>query len=708
MPRDRLFIAIAFGLSVSAAQASEPQTLERGQSIDVALEHELAPRRGDTTNWITTATLTHDGSELKVVVEAKDPEPDRIVADRAVRDRGTGDLIELLVDPRGDGVRAFSFSINAEGAVNDRISSSRGDASPEWNGEWTGEAERTADGYRATFRIPMSTLGVAPDDAGRVKAAFAIQRAVGRGRYEVVGWPRVDLLAPCVECQYRRIDLEAVEAPKAAWRFIPYAAWTQARRYAVPSGAELARQDATDVGIDVRYTPGEDTNVLATLNPDFSQVELDSLQIAVNRRFALSFPERRPFFTENAGRFTSALGLLYTRTLVDPDWGVQGVHRTGDTQWAAMAVEDAVTSLIVPGLDGSRIVSLPTQSRNLALRSATSVAEGLRLGTLATWRDADGYANRVAAVDARFERGPHVLQLDAAASRTTNPLALQASFGRDARETGHAWSLTHDMTLERYASYTTLTERTEGFRADLGRINRVDVQDVSHVSLYRVDRDPEAHRLTAITGSASVVAQQQIGGGLLTSSTSAGFSLEWRSGHALDVSTRRGREVVEGLSLKTSDTSMSLTVPVTDRIGLLTNLQSGKGVDFSTGEGGRLTGGGFGVSASYAIFRASLSTNAERLVIAGNERYRALIGTARLTITPSTRHQVTAILTASDSREGGFPSSRAVAGQLSYRYQPSAFTALNVGVSSNGLDSEFTRGLQKTRTFAFAKVSYQF
>jgi len=48
-----------------------------------------------------------------------------------------------------------------------------------------------------------------------------------------------------------------------------------------------------------------------TLNPDFSQVESDDPQLTVNQRFAVFFPEKRPFFIENAGVLAAPINLFF-------------------------------------------------------------------------------------------------------------------------------------------------------------------------------------------------------------------------------------------------------------------------------------------------------------------------------------------------------------------------------------------------------------
>jgi hypothetical protein len=69
----------------------------------------------------------------------------------------------------------------------------------------------------------------------------------------------------------------------------------------------------------VKYTPNADNAIDFTINPDFSQVESDTAQISANERFALFFPEKRPFFLEGADLFQTPIQAVYTRTITAPD-----------------------------------------------------------------------------------------------------------------------------------------------------------------------------------------------------------------------------------------------------------------------------------------------------------------------------------------------------------------------------------------------------
>src|SRR5439155_23194837 len=69
------------------------------------------------------------------------------------------------------------------------------------------------------------------------------------------------------------------------------------------------------VGLDLKWTPDADNAIDLTVKPDFSQVESDTAQISANERFALFFPEKRPFFLEGADLFQTPIQAVHRRRL---------------------------------------------------------------------------------------------------------------------------------------------------------------------------------------------------------------------------------------------------------------------------------------------------------------------------------------------------------------------------------------------------------
>ena len=78
----------------------------------------------------------------------------------------------------------------------------------------------------------------------------------------------------------------------------------------------------------------------ATVNPDFSQVESDAGQVTVNQRFALFYPEKRPFFLEGIELFNTPNQLVYTRQIVDPIGGGKFTGKIGSLSVAHLTALD--------------------------------------------------------------------------------------------------------------------------------------------------------------------------------------------------------------------------------------------------------------------------------------------------------------------------------------------------------------------------------
>ena len=113
-----------------------------------------------------------------------------------------------------------------------------------------------------------------------------------------------------------------------------------------------------ELGATVRWGFTPNLTLSAALNPDFSQVEADALQLSVNRPFAIFFPELRPFFMEGADFFATTFDAVYTRMMREPAWGLKLTGKEGDHTVGAYVVEDDVTNLIIPGSESSDFTSL--------------------------------------------------------------------------------------------------------------------------------------------------------------------------------------------------------------------------------------------------------------------------------------------------------------------------------------------------------------
>src|SRR6267154_2754190 len=145
------------------------------------------------------------------------------------------------------------------------------------------------------------------------------------------------------------------------------------------------------LGANVRWGITQNLSMTGTVNPDFSQVEADVGQVTVNERFAVFFPEKRPFFLEGLEQFDTPNALIYTRRISAP---VGGVKLTGKVGGTGVAYIGAIDDNNLSATGDHPIVNLLRLRRDLGTSSTVGLAYTDRI---------DGNAsNRVLGVDARI------------------------------------------------------------------------------------------------------------------------------------------------------------------------------------------------------------------------------------------------------------------------------------------------------------------
>jgi hypothetical protein len=164
-----------------------------------------------------------------------------------------------------------------------------------WDGAWDVRTAVFDQGWTAEFAIPFRTVRYEPGENREWGLNF--QRTIRR-RKEVAFWAplpiQFNLLRVSLAGSLTGLSLPAQRNLK----LIPYALGETRRRSAATAGATFFG----DVGLDAKYSVTPSLTLDATVNTDFAQVEVDEQQVNLDR-FNLFFPEKRPFFLENAGLF---------------------------------------------------------------------------------------------------------------------------------------------------------------------------------------------------------------------------------------------------------------------------------------------------------------------------------------------------------------------------------------------------------------------
>ncbi|HEV2851565.1 MAG TPA: DUF5916 domain-containing protein [Thermoanaerobaculia bacterium] len=315
----------------------------------------------------TVAWITHDDDYLYAAFEFSDPEPGKIRAPYSDRDDvpGSTDYGGIILDTRNDGKTGFMFLVNPSNIQYDAVNSdaSGEDSAPDFY--WDSAARVGPQGWTLEIRIPFSSLRY---ESGDVQDwGVLLYRNYPRDfRYQMFS-SRLPRGSNCFICHQKKLTGLAGLPSGNHLVLAPYGA---GRRDSFPENGRLGNRltDETndwDLGLDAKWTPDADNAIDLTINPDFSQVESDVAQITANERFALSVPEKRPFFLEGADLLASPLALVYTRSITSPRWGARATGELGgNTLYTVLVGDDQGGGLaILPGPQASSFALQDYSSR---------------------------------------------------------------------------------------------------------------------------------------------------------------------------------------------------------------------------------------------------------------------------------------------------------------------------------------------------------
>jgi hypothetical protein len=437
-----------------------------------------APPRARTVVWVT-----YDDRHLYVALRCEDPDPSRIRAPFVERDEivGTDDNVAVFLDTRGDGMTAVELRVNPRGQQGDAIyndASQNEDFSPDY---FYDTAARVTDfGWAAEIRIPFSSLRYSREDAQQWR--MLIWRNYPRDyRYFIQSRP-IPRGSDCLICHAQPlVGLSGLPA-SGGLVLAPYASGQAVETAAAPGEPHGDADRDGDVGIDVKWQPRAGNAIDVAINPDFSQVEADVAQLAVNNRFALFYPEKRPFFMEGVELFDTPIQAVYTRTITSPRWGGRATGRLGSSSYAVLAADDrGGGSVILPGPAGSGLAPQDFGSFAGIARFRRDLGASYA-GALLTDREVDGGGyNRVFGPDAlwRVSRADRVsAQLLWSETETPNRPDLAAEWdGR--RLSGHGLIASWTHVERRPFWFARYRDFADGFRADTGFVPRVGYREAT-------------------------------------------------------------------------------------------------------------------------------------------------------------------------------------------------------------------------------------
>jgi hypothetical protein len=433
----------------------------------------LQRRPGDLTpsSERTEAYLAYDDEHLYVAFVCRAADPSSIRARMSRRESVfSDDVVGLILDTFNDKQRAYMFFATPLGIQADGITTEGQGDDMSFDTVWRSKGQLTDFGYVVTMAVPFKSLRF-PASSGPQSWGIALMRMMP-AHDEQVFWPGITNRISGFASQFAEAKgLENV-SPGRNLQVIPYGTFTGARfldRHTSAFDSETVGRG----GVDVKVVLRDAVTLDLTANPDFSQVESDEPQVTVNQRFEVFFPEKRPFFLENAGFFGTPLNLFFSRRLRDPQVGARVTGKVGGWAVGALAMDDRAPGHAVSKSDplfGDRSFSAVVRARREFGESS--------VGTLVSSRDFGPSFNRVASVDTRLRlTSAWFFDGQAVVSRT------KALTGEDLSDTAYSAAISK---AGRRLTYQLNYQDVGGdFRVPLGFVPRTDIRQATSFATYR-------------------------------------------------------------------------------------------------------------------------------------------------------------------------------------------------------------------------------
>ncbi len=249
-------------------------------------------------NFATSQTevrMTFDDNYMYFGIVCHDPTPGKYLVESLRRDWNwiVTENVTISIDPFNDKTNGFSFSISPYNVQREGLIANAREVNTDWDNKWYSEVTKFEDKWIVEIAIPFKTLRY-KDNLTQWNIQFARNDVKNN---EVSSWTAVPQ-------QFRTSNLafagklvwnEPPPPPKPNVSIIPYVLGQAVKNYE----ADTRSEQSGKIGLDAKIAVSSSLTLDLTVNPDFSQVEVDQ-QIVNLDRFELFFPERRQFFLENS------------------------------------------------------------------------------------------------------------------------------------------------------------------------------------------------------------------------------------------------------------------------------------------------------------------------------------------------------------------------------------------------------------------------
>ena len=441
-------------------------------ALEVPLLYEVEPAENIPAKAKTTAYIFEDGKNIYVGFKADDPEPNKIRAYLSARDDlWKSDYVGIALDTFSDSRRAYQFFTNAIGVQADLIIDEITDTEDlGWDAIWQSAGAVNEQGFAVEMVIPLKSLRFENNnDLKQWKLKFS--RVWIRDVEHEFANVTKDRNNECDLCQYGSfVGFKEVTSARNL-TVIPSVTLLQSDQRVVSDNGDVGAWQEGDVeddaSLDLRWGISQNVFLNATINPDFSHVEADELQLEINEAFAVRTTEKRAFFLDGANYFSNWSRLIHTRLFAEPEYGLKLTGKSGEHSYGIMSLTDDNTTYLLPDSQSSSLVSFEgLESENHMLRYRYDLGEQGNVGFTYTQRDAVGYNNDMFSVDGKYWfDDSNYFRFQAMSSDTL-------SVGETSEREGNAFSLNYKHSSRDWDILFTHHHFGKDFRADSGFVSK--------------------------------------------------------------------------------------------------------------------------------------------------------------------------------------------------------------------------------------------
>lgn len=270
-------------------------------NADVAKDfHMIQPMDTALAEAKTEVRVAYDDKNFYISAECFIKNRDDIVVESMKRDFAfnANDNFFCVIDPFNDLTNGFSFGANAVGAEWDGQQSDGGTVNLNWDNKWKSKVKIYDDRWIFEASIPFKTLRYKKG----IKSWGINFSRLDLAQNEKSAWTPVPRQFASASLAFtgNMVWDELPPPPGTNISLIPYMKAATSKN----SEAGTPVENEFDIGFDAKVSLTPSLNLDLTVNPDFSQVEVDR-QVTNLSRFELFFPERRQFFLENSDLFAN-------------------------------------------------------------------------------------------------------------------------------------------------------------------------------------------------------------------------------------------------------------------------------------------------------------------------------------------------------------------------------------------------------------------